>query len=443
MTKIKYVSLFSGIGGFEFALNELGGECVLASEIDKKANQSYAALFGEPTSGDVTKIETKDIPEHDLLVGGFPCQAFSVAGKRGGFNDTRGTLFFQIARIAKEKKPKAMILENVKGLLSHDKGTTLDVICKTIDEIGYTFDIHIVNSKYYHVPQNRERIFFVCIRKDLVVSEEWKEETFKGSSAIAKAKKRIAGYGLSTFNFDWKKHDKVEVKIMDIMEKEKVDERYYSREYMVNEILDKMQDKYEFKVGLHPINATKDDCSYTITRSTHALYDYRGAIKRCQAVIFSELIPFEEVTQADLDILEIPIQVEDMLKESQKDSYKTLTKFKGEELNKQAKGSIVYGLGLLRTRRLTPVETLRIQGFPEHTYQTLLDNELAITNIYKQSGNAVTVNVIRDVGAKVLSIIDGFVGVDEEKRPLNKVPTNDSALPIEEPENTIQYGLNI
>src|SRR5699024_3597729 len=106
-----YVSLFAGIGGFEQALNNLGGSCVFASEIDKFAAQAYEALYGEKPAGDITEIDAKDIPNHDLLVGGFPCQSFSVAGKRAGFDDVRGTLFFEIARIAEEKKPKALLLE--------------------------------------------------------------------------------------------------------------------------------------------------------------------------------------------------------------------------------------------------------------------------------------------------------------------------------------------
>src|SRR5699024_3895475 len=115
-----YVSLFSGIGGFEQALNKFGGTCVFASEFDKFAQQSYTALYGdEHLHGDITQIDAKDVPDHDLLVGGFPCQSFSVAGKRKGFEDTRGTLFFEIARIAREKQPKALLLENVKGLVNH------------------------------------------------------------------------------------------------------------------------------------------------------------------------------------------------------------------------------------------------------------------------------------------------------------------------------------
>src|SRR5699024_12199784 len=126
--KFTYASLFSGIGGFEQALDKFGGECVFASEIDKFAAQAYETLYGHKPTGDVTKIDAKDVPDHDLLVGGFPCQSFSVAGKRKGLEDARGTLFFEIARIAAEKQPKALLLENVKGLVHHDKGNTLAVM---------------------------------------------------------------------------------------------------------------------------------------------------------------------------------------------------------------------------------------------------------------------------------------------------------------------------
>src|SRR5690625_2635303 len=197
-----YVSLFSGIGGFEQALNKFGGTCVFASEIDRFAAKAYEALYGEKPAGDITKIDAKDIPDHDLLVGGFPCQAFSVAGKREGFEDTRGTLFFDIARIAAEKKPKALLLENVKGLVNHDKGRTLDVMIETLNEIGYVVDFDVLNSKYFDVPQNRERIFIVAIREDLIEQEEWLYT--KGQTIVPRGKRRIAGYEWAkTFHFDF------------------------------------------------------------------------------------------------------------------------------------------------------------------------------------------------------------------------------------------------
>lgn len=160
--KMKYISLFAGIGGFDLALNQLGHECVYVNEWDKYAANTYEKNFGHrPDTRSITDVYTDEIPDHDLLVGGFPCQSFSIAGKRGGFNDTRGTLFFDIARILKAKKTRYFILENVKGLLSHDNGQTFRTIIATLDELGYDLQWQVLNSKNFGVPQNRERVFIV------------------------------------------------------------------------------------------------------------------------------------------------------------------------------------------------------------------------------------------------------------------------------------------
>ena len=171
----KFIDLFAGIGGFRLAMQNLGGKCVFTSEWDKNAQKTYQANFGEVPFGDITKEETKKfIPDaFDVLCAGFPCQAFSIAGKRGGFEDTRGTLFFDVAEIIKRKKPKAIFLENVKGLRNHDKGKTLETILHVLrnDLDYYVPDPQIINAKDFGVPQNRERIFIVGFRKDLGVSE--------------------------------------------------------------------------------------------------------------------------------------------------------------------------------------------------------------------------------------------------------------------------------
>ena len=141
--RLKFIDLFCGIGGFRVAFeeaceeSEIQAECVFSSDIDKYAQESYEANFGEKPAGDITKIDEKDIPDHDILFAGFPCQPFSIIGQMKGLNDTRGTLFFDIARILKEKEPKAFILENVKQLVGHDKGKTLKVIVKSLQELGY------------------------------------------------------------------------------------------------------------------------------------------------------------------------------------------------------------------------------------------------------------------------------------------------------------------
>ncbi|MEN9909600.1 MAG: Type modification methyltransferase HpaII [Bacteroidota bacterium] len=169
--KFKFIDLFAGIGGFRLAMQNLGGKCVFTSEWDKEAKKTYRANFGETPFGDITKEKTKAyIPDDfDLLCAGFPCQAFSIAGKRGGFEDTRGTLFFDVAEIIKRKQPKAIFLENVKGLRNHNGGKTLATILNVLrNDLGYFVpEPQIINAKDFGVPQNRERIYIVGFRNDL------------------------------------------------------------------------------------------------------------------------------------------------------------------------------------------------------------------------------------------------------------------------------------
>lgn len=172
--KFTFIDLFAGIGGFRIAMQSLGGKCVFSSELDKQAQKTYEANFGEVPFGDITKEETKKfIPDgFDVLCAGFPCQPFSTAGKRGGFKDPRGTLFFDIAEIIKRKQPKAIFLENVKGLVNHDKGRTLKTILNVLrEDLGYFVpEPQVLNAKDFGVPQNRERIFIVGFRSDLGIN---------------------------------------------------------------------------------------------------------------------------------------------------------------------------------------------------------------------------------------------------------------------------------
>jgi DNA (cytosine-5)-methyltransferase 1 len=166
----KYIDLFAGIGGFHLALSSFKAECVFASEWDDSAAKVYERNFGIKPFGDITKIHENTIPKHDILCGGFPCQAFSVSGKQKGFEDTRGTLFFDIARIIKYHKPKILFLENVKNLEKHDNGKTLKVIISTLIDLGYDVFYKVLNASDYGLPQNRERIFIVCFRNDLNIN---------------------------------------------------------------------------------------------------------------------------------------------------------------------------------------------------------------------------------------------------------------------------------
>ncbi len=161
---MNFIDLFAGIGGFRLSLESLGAKCVFSSEIDISARETYFKNFGEYPEGDITKISSKSIPSHDILCAGFPCQPFSIGGYRKGFSDTRGTLFFDIERIIKAKKPKVIFLENVRGLTNHDKGRTFKIIKNKLNLLGYNIFYKVLNSKDYGVPQNRERIYIIGFR---------------------------------------------------------------------------------------------------------------------------------------------------------------------------------------------------------------------------------------------------------------------------------------
>jgi len=162
--RFTFIDLFCGIGGVRIPFSELGGKCVFSSEWDKYSQITYLANHGDAPHGDITKIPPKDIPKHDLLLAGFPCQAFSQAGRKMGFQDTRGTLFFFVANILNYHRPSAVLLENVKRFSTHDKGNTLRVVRDIMEDMGYTFTPQVFSAKDFGVPQNRERVYMVGLR---------------------------------------------------------------------------------------------------------------------------------------------------------------------------------------------------------------------------------------------------------------------------------------
>ena len=159
--KFTFIDLFAGIGGFRFALEKMGGECVFSSEIDDECARTYKENFGEYPDGDITKIDPKSIPDHDIICGGFPCQPFSISGKMKGFEDTRGTFFFNILEIVKEKSPKVVFLENVKHLKDHGSKKTLETIIQSLEDLGYKTEWQILNAKDFGLAQNRERLIII------------------------------------------------------------------------------------------------------------------------------------------------------------------------------------------------------------------------------------------------------------------------------------------
>jgi len=238
---MKFIDICSGIGGFRSALEKHGHNCVAFAEIDKFAKQSYRAIYdteNEEELDDITSVTDEHFRLYrgqiDIITGGFPCQAFSIAGNRRGFEDTRGTIFFHIARAIKEIQPSYVLLENVKGLLSHDKGRTYGTIVQALDELGYFIEWGLFNSKYWGVPQNRERVYILVTRKDV-----WKEPKL--------------------FNLV-KQQTSVDTRLVDILEKD-VDESYYlseekTRKLTLNEDLSGRLNHYDYRDvdSVHSVN---------------------------------------------------------------------------------------------------------------------------------------------------------------------------------------------
>src|SRR5690625_1581109 len=434
MNKFTYVSCFSGIGGFEQALNQFGGKCVFASEIDKFASKAYETLYGgDVLHGDITKIDEKDIPNHDILTAGTPCQSFSVAGKRKGFDDTRGTLFFDVARVAKEKQPKVVWIENVKGLVNHDKGRTLDVMIETLNEIGYTVDFDVLNSKYFGVPQNRERIFIVAIRDDLIGQEEWSEEATKGQTVVPRGKRRLMKYGwLKSFNFDFPAQEEVSTRLRDILESE-VDEKYYLDEEKTAKLVEQLEEKYSPIPGEINVRTNVSPSQH----STGNVYDVRG------------ICPTVKTMQGGMDKLKITepqmlghvdIRGNDSIKRtySTEGISPTLTSMGGghrepkiaepqeianiddlsycidanyskgispSSIGKGRRTHIEEQLPKYRIRKLTPLECWRLQGFPDDAHEAVKQAGISDSQRYKQAGNAVTVNVVESIGERLIPII--------------------------------------
>ena len=171
MGKVNYIDLFCGVGGFRHALNSPNTRCVFSSDIDPDARLIYGQNWGEIPAGDISQVEVAEIPAHDVLCGGFPCQPFSISGNQGGFEDARGTLLHEILRIARHHQPRVLFLENVKNFLGHADGKTLATTLRLLNRVGYDAHYSLLNASYYGVAQKRERVYFVCFRKDLGITD--------------------------------------------------------------------------------------------------------------------------------------------------------------------------------------------------------------------------------------------------------------------------------
>lgn len=346
---LKVVSLFSGIGGFEegFKKSNIKYDVVFSSEIDKYATTTYGYNFSlDQMHGDVKLIDENDIPEHDLLFGGFPCQSFSVAGKQKGFNDIRGTLFFDVVRIIKKKKPKFILLENVKNLISHDSSNTIKTILKNISDCGYTFDITVINSSEAGVPQNRERTYIVGVLN--YNTEKFEED--KRNVKINTIKYWANENNLKTMNFFNKINIKRKISyISDILEKD-VDRKYFIENDKVRNF----------------INLFKEDKLNT------------------------------EKTNKIIKIFDLPKEVHNDL-ERQRRVY-SINGISPTILARSDSPKIVVKINnQYEIRKLTPIETLKSQGFSEEFVQNVKKYGMSDTQLYKQAGNAVSPPVITEI----------------------------------------------
>ncbi len=345
---IEVVSLFSGIGGFEEGLkkSKLKSKVVFASEIDERAKVSYAANFGDKDlHGDITLIDEKEIPEHQLLLAGFPCQSFSIAGKQKGFNDIRGTLFFDVARILKEKKPRFILLENVKNLISHDKTETIRKILWKLNEIGYTVDFTVLNSCEAGVPQNRDRTY-ICGIYDL------KAEKFEIDNRSSKAnslKQELNSTEFKGFNFFNDVEFSAKRKYIEDILEEETRSNYYFDNDKINKFLNE-EDIIDINERQSKIVKLFD-----LPREVH------NDLERQRRVYSTKGISPTVLARAD--------------------STKILVKING-----------VY-----KIRKVTPKENFYIQGFGRKFVENIVSSGMSDTQMYKQSGNAVSPPVITGI----------------------------------------------
>ncbi len=372
---IRYIDMFAGIGGFRSGLDAIGGfQCIGYCEIDRYAKQAYEAMYdtkGEFYYDDATTIKPEELPDIDLICGGFPCQAFSVSGKRGGFDDARGTLFFEIARIAAVKRPAFLFLENVPGLLSHDAGRTFATILGTLSELGYNVAWQVLNSKDYGVPQSRKRVYIIGYLRERCAGEVL---SFRETNAASP------------------------IQIVPGTQGERI--------YATNGVaitLTSGGGGCGGKTGLYsidvPIKAnTKTGYQIAHTGDSIECAFPTSKIRRCR--VGRQIA--HTLTTANTQTV---VTEENPTITSEQEHSKVLEKGPMYTVTATDKhGEVHYG----RVRKLTPLESWRLQGFTDEQFYKAKATGLSDGRLYKMAGNAVSVPVISAVGRHIKDINERY-----------------------------------
>lgn len=406
---MKFIDLFAGIGGFRFGMESAGHECVAFCEIDKFARASYKAIHnteGEIELHDITQVtddEIRSIGHVDAICGGFPCQAFSIAGNRRGFEDTRGTLFFEVARFASILKPKYLFLENVKGLLNHDKGDTFEVILSALDELGYDVEWQVLNSKDFGVPQNRERVFIIGHlrgergRKIFPIGGENEKSDFE--SVIRKlGNVNPSQKGMNGEVFDSNG-------ISPTLTTNKGEGTKIAIPVLTPDRANKRQNGRRFKTDGEPMfTLTGQDRHGIVVAGNLAgsheqngrIYDVNGISPTLNTMQGGDRQPKIRVREATKQGY-AEANVGDSVNLAHPNS-----KTRRGRVGKQIANTLLTGESQggvepsFRIRKLTPRECWRLQGFPDWAFDKAQEVN-SNSQLYKQAGNSVTVNVIKEI----------------------------------------------
>lgn len=387
---MNFLDVFAGIGGFRMGLENTGHSCIGHIEKDKYALASYRAIYNikdEYEERDITKIEdfTKLRGKYELLVGGFPCQSFSIAGRRKGFEDTRGTMFFYLAKILEQTKPPFFLFENVKGILSHDQGKTFEIILQTLDDLGYDVQWQLLNSKDFGVPQNRERVYIAGYlrgggrREILPLKRASGKDYSNGYSTTVTTRYRATG---------GETYIKSKEKILRVGGGGQGGKTgLYAIPILTPDRLKKRQNGRRYKTDGEPM--------FTLTaQDRHGVIigekDHSVKIKNCTKKGYQEAKPGDGINLAYPDSKTRRGRVGDGVSN-------TITA-------NGNMGTIDWDGTEYRIRKLTPRECWRLQGFPDWAFDRAEGIGTSDAQLYKQAGNAVTVNVVEAIGRRLKEI---------------------------------------